>query len=58
MAGVVVPRVGGGARLIGVGGMGLGFGYVSGESVVDWAGPLWMMQRVVKKLVVPMGRVL
>ena len=58
VAGVQVLCVGRGACLVGVGGKGSGVGYVCAEGLGDWAGALWVMQRVVKMLVMPLGRVL
>ena len=58
LACVVVHRVDGGAGLAGVLGMGFGVWYVCAEGAVDWAAALWVMQRAVKKLAMPMGRVL
>ena len=47
VAGVVVPRVGGGTGVAGVGGMGLGVRYVCAQGAVDWAGALLVMQQAV-----------
>ena len=58
VAGVVVPRLGGGAGLVGAGRMGFCDWYVCAEGVVDFAKALWMMRRVVEKPVMPLGRVL
>ena len=44
--------------LVGVCRMGLGVGYACAEGLVDWAGALWVMQRVVKKLSMPIKRML
>ena len=57
VAGVLVPRSGGGAGLAGIGGMGLGVGYVCAKGATVWARALWVMQRAVKKLLMRMGRV-
>ena len=46
------------ARLVCVGGMGGGVGYVCVEGVVGWVGALWAMQWVVEMLVMLTGGVL
>ena len=56
---VGTPLLGGGrpvwARLVCVGGMGRGVGYVCAKGVVGWVGALWAMQWVVEMLVMPTG---